>query len=103
MEAARSFFSGQSTKKGGGRLCKGLSTKEKRFFLNDFFFQICSRSFDHYTEGGGGLRALVDCPLKKEHFFLFASSLRMNEKFKSKSIYICNVYVSCIFNAHNES
>ena len=34
---------------------EGLSTKEKGFFFNVFFW-ICIRSFDNYT-GGGGLKA----------------------------------------------
>ena len=44
-----------------------LSTKE-----NKIFFQICSRSFL-------GLKALVDCPLKKD---FIAASLSDEKKFR---------------------
>ena len=40
-----------SPQKGGWGLGKGLSTKEKR------------------TKQRGGVKALVDCPLKKNNFF----------------------------------
>ena len=67
--ARQSFFQSESIiifyslQKSG----KGLSTKEKRTFFNACIFKICNSSFDFQSEGGG-LKTLVDCPLKKIAF-----------------------------------
>ena len=63
-----SFLSGRATKRGGG--LNGCATKEKRTFFN----VREKSSYGHYAEGGGGLKALVAGPQRKEVFF--AASLK---------------------------
>ena len=71
-EAAIKFFfffiCGQSTKGGGGLRGRPLRKKKILFFLKPFFSPLSQ---------GGGLKALVDCPLKID---FFAASLREEEK-----------------------
>ena len=62
-EAAKKLiFSGQSTKRGGG---KGLSNKERKYFFYFFFFLFVSVLLTT-KPSGWGQKALVDCSLKKD-------------------------------------
>ena len=74
--AKKVLFSGQSTKRGGGEV-KGCPLRKflKFVAVEKLEFKTKKKFFCPLSRGDGGLKALVDSPLKKITFF--AASLSM--------------------------